>query len=150
MPLTWDELRTADPADFTVLTVPEIVQDRGDAWAWIDDMVGDVAPPEHKYRPEPLSACHRDLFSELHSIDAKNSVPTSQNPGISTRHRSIFLLTIAPRRSLRLRTRWTSASGGRHDDWSETRIFLNVSHRRPAGVSDRSSTSLSQHIDTIC
>ena len=43
MPVTWEELRVASPADFTVLTVPEIVQDRGDAWAGIDDAVGEVA-----------------------------------------------------------------------------------------------------------
>ncbi len=41
-PLTWDELRDADPVQYTVLTVPELVADRGDAWAGIDDAVGDV------------------------------------------------------------------------------------------------------------
>jgi DNA ligase D-like protein (predicted polymerase) len=41
-PLTWDELRDADPGQYTVLTVPELVADRGDAWAGIDDAVGDV------------------------------------------------------------------------------------------------------------
>ncbi|MBC9957678.1 non-homologous end-joining DNA ligase [Yimella sp. cx-51] len=33
MPLTWDVLRDADPADYTVRTAPEILAERGDAWA---------------------------------------------------------------------------------------------------------------------
>jgi bifunctional non-homologous end joining protein LigD len=44
MPLTWDELVSAAPADYTVLTVPEIVADRGDAWADVEAAVGDIAP----------------------------------------------------------------------------------------------------------
>jgi bifunctional non-homologous end joining protein LigD len=43
MPVTWEELTTVDPGDFTVLTVPDVLEDRGDAWAGIDDAVGDVA-----------------------------------------------------------------------------------------------------------
>ncbi|WP_235997132.1 ATP-dependent DNA ligase [Aestuariimicrobium ganziense] len=42
-PLTWDELREAEQAsDFTLRTVGEIVADRGDAWASLDEHVGDV------------------------------------------------------------------------------------------------------------
>ena len=44
MPVTWEELGTVSPSDFTVLTVPGIVADRGDAWAAIGDAVGDLAP----------------------------------------------------------------------------------------------------------
>ncbi len=43
MPVTWEELTTVDPGDFTVLTVPDVIEDRGDAWTGIDDAVGDVA-----------------------------------------------------------------------------------------------------------
>lgn len=43
MPVTWAELTTVTPGDFTVLTVPDVVEDRGDAWADIDGSVGDVA-----------------------------------------------------------------------------------------------------------
>ena len=43
MPVTWAELTTVAPGDFTVLTVPDVLEDRGDAWADIDDQVGDVA-----------------------------------------------------------------------------------------------------------
>lgn len=43
MPVTWTELSTVSPGDFTVLTVPDVLEDRGDAWAGIDDEVGDVA-----------------------------------------------------------------------------------------------------------
>ncbi|HET7762321.1 MAG TPA: ATP-dependent DNA ligase [Phycicoccus sp.] len=43
MPVTWTELATIAPGDFTVLTVPDVIEDRGDAWAGIDDAVGDVA-----------------------------------------------------------------------------------------------------------
>lgn len=44
MPVSWDELSTVAPADFTVLTVPEIVADRGDAWESMGESVGDIAP----------------------------------------------------------------------------------------------------------
>jgi DNA ligase D-like protein (predicted polymerase) len=42
MPVTWDELAAVAPGDFTVLTVPDVLEDRGDAWSGIDDAVGDV------------------------------------------------------------------------------------------------------------
>ena len=44
MPVSWDELTTVAPGDFTILTVPGIVADRGDAWADMGDAVGDVGP----------------------------------------------------------------------------------------------------------
>ncbi|KGN38929.1 ATP-dependent DNA ligase [Knoellia aerolata] len=44
MPVSWEELVTVAPGDFTVLTVPEIVADRGDAWEGMGDAVGDVLP----------------------------------------------------------------------------------------------------------
>ena len=44
MPVTWDELASVSPSDFTVLTVPGIVADRGDAWADMGESVGDIAP----------------------------------------------------------------------------------------------------------
>jgi DNA ligase D-like protein (predicted polymerase) len=53
MPVTWEEITTVDPTDFTVLTVPDVVEDRGDAWADIDDAVGDVAAA--------LDLWHRDV-----------------------------------------------------------------------------------------
>jgi bifunctional non-homologous end joining protein LigD len=40
MPLTWDELATCDPADYTLFTVPALVAERGDAHAAIDDHPG--------------------------------------------------------------------------------------------------------------
>ena len=43
MPVTWTELTTVSPGDFTILTVPDVLEDRGDAWADIDIEVGDVA-----------------------------------------------------------------------------------------------------------
>jgi DNA ligase D-like protein (predicted polymerase) len=43
MPVTWEALRDVEPTDFTVLTVPGILADGGDAWAGMDDAVGDVA-----------------------------------------------------------------------------------------------------------
>ncbi len=42
MPVTWDELSAVAPGDFTILTVPDVLEDRGDAWAEIDAAVGDV------------------------------------------------------------------------------------------------------------
>ncbi len=42
-PVSWEELRDVDPTRFTILTVPELVADRGDAWQGIDEAAGDVA-----------------------------------------------------------------------------------------------------------
>lgn len=41
-PLTWQELTDADPHDFTVRTVPDLLAQRDCPWASIDDSVGDV------------------------------------------------------------------------------------------------------------
>jgi bifunctional non-homologous end joining protein LigD len=41
-PLTWDEVRTARPDQFTVLTVPARFADKGDPHAGIDDAVGSL------------------------------------------------------------------------------------------------------------
>ncbi len=43
MPVTWAELDTIVPGDFTVLTVPDVLEDRDDAWAGIGLTVGDVS-----------------------------------------------------------------------------------------------------------
>ncbi|HLS41445.1 MAG TPA: ATP-dependent DNA ligase, partial [Ornithinicoccus sp.] len=43
-PLTWDEVPDADPADFTVATMPERYAKVGDLHAGIDDAVFDIAP----------------------------------------------------------------------------------------------------------
>lgn len=43
-PLTWDELTVADPAQYTVLTVPDLLQDRADPWADMDAHVGALGP----------------------------------------------------------------------------------------------------------
>jgi len=32
MPLTWEQLKTAYPTDFTIDTVPALLDERGDAW----------------------------------------------------------------------------------------------------------------------
>jgi bifunctional non-homologous end joining protein LigD len=42
-PVTWEELRTVDPRELTLRTVPQLVADRGDAWDGIEHAVGDVA-----------------------------------------------------------------------------------------------------------
>jgi DNA ligase D len=43
MPLRWEELADAQPADFTVRTVPGLVAERGDAWAGMGERPGDLA-----------------------------------------------------------------------------------------------------------
>jgi DNA ligase D-like protein (predicted polymerase) len=42
MPLGWDEIAVADPADFTLATVPSLLAARGDAAAGIDGAAGDL------------------------------------------------------------------------------------------------------------
>ncbi|CAN7458473.1 ATP-dependent DNA ligase [Knoellia sp. LjRoot47] len=44
MPVGWAELTSVTPSDFTVLTVPGILADRGDAWAEMGESVGDIGP----------------------------------------------------------------------------------------------------------
>src|SRR5678815_597207 len=43
MPLAWDDFWRADPAEFTLRTVPAIYRARGDAHAAIDDQAGSLA-----------------------------------------------------------------------------------------------------------
>jgi DNA ligase D-like protein (predicted polymerase) len=42
MPLSWEDLEKSDPAAFTLLTVPKIFAERGDAHAKIDDEHGSI------------------------------------------------------------------------------------------------------------
>lgn len=43
-PLTWDELADADPDDYTIATVPDLVARRGDPWAEMDLVVQSIEP----------------------------------------------------------------------------------------------------------
>jgi DNA ligase D len=42
-PLTWDELATANPDDYTIATVPDLVASRDDPWAEIDSVHQSIA-----------------------------------------------------------------------------------------------------------
>lgn len=43
MPLTWEDLADAEPDDYTMATVPDLVRDREDPWAAMDDAVQSIA-----------------------------------------------------------------------------------------------------------
>ncbi|MDH3706978.1 MAG: non-homologous end-joining DNA ligase [Acidimicrobiia bacterium] len=43
-PITWAEVPTVEPQDFTIDTVPGLVAERGDAWAGIKDHPQDLGP----------------------------------------------------------------------------------------------------------
>lgn len=43
MPVTWEELADAEPDDYTMATVPDLVRDREDPWAAMDDAVQSIA-----------------------------------------------------------------------------------------------------------
>jgi DNA ligase D-like protein (predicted polymerase) len=43
MPVRWEQLGEVAPGDFTVRTVPPLLAAAGDAWAGIDEAVGDVS-----------------------------------------------------------------------------------------------------------
>lgn len=43
MPLTWEDLADAEPDDYTMSTVPDLVRDREDPWAAMDDAVQSIA-----------------------------------------------------------------------------------------------------------
>ena len=42
MPVRWEDLDAVSPADFTVRTAPDVLAERGDAWAQMDEAVGDL------------------------------------------------------------------------------------------------------------
>ena len=44
-PLTWHELAGADPDDYTMATVPDLVASRDDPWADIDSPAQSIEPP---------------------------------------------------------------------------------------------------------
>jgi bifunctional non-homologous end joining protein LigD len=44
MPLSWVDLEVSDPAAFTMLTVPKMFAEHGDAHAKIDDEHGSIEP----------------------------------------------------------------------------------------------------------
>lgn len=44
MPLSWDELRNADPDDYTMNTVPDLLAGRDDPWADIDSVQQSLGP----------------------------------------------------------------------------------------------------------
>ena len=44
MPLAWDELRDADPDDYTITTAPAVVAGRDDPWADIDSIAQSIEP----------------------------------------------------------------------------------------------------------
>lgn len=44
MPLTWDELAGADPDDYTMATVPDLVRSRENPWGAMDSAVQSIAP----------------------------------------------------------------------------------------------------------
>ncbi|OOK72894.1 eukaryotic and archaeal DNA primase small subunit [Mycobacterium kansasii] len=43
-PLTWEELAGADPDDYTIATVPDLVAGREDPWAGMDDVAQSITP----------------------------------------------------------------------------------------------------------
>lgn len=43
-PVRWEDLADVDPRDLTVLTVPALLAQRGDAWAGMDEAAGDLRP----------------------------------------------------------------------------------------------------------
>jgi DNA ligase D len=52
MPLTWDELRYADPDDYTIATVPDLVAKRGDAMADLDAVAQSIEPLLEKVKAD--------------------------------------------------------------------------------------------------
>ena len=44
MPLTWQELASADPDDYTIATVPDLIATRDDPWADIDAIAHTIEP----------------------------------------------------------------------------------------------------------
>jgi DNA primase len=43
-PLSWDDLADAEPDDYTIATVPDLVQRREDPWAAMDGVAQSIAP----------------------------------------------------------------------------------------------------------
>ena len=43
-PLSWDELASAEPDDYTIASVPDLVKGREDPWAAMDDAAQSIVP----------------------------------------------------------------------------------------------------------
>ena len=43
-PLTWDELASAEPDEYTMATVADLVKGRDDPWAGMDSVAQSIAP----------------------------------------------------------------------------------------------------------
>jgi hypothetical protein len=44
MPLTWEELADAEPDDYTMATVPDLITRRDDPWAAMDHVYQSISP----------------------------------------------------------------------------------------------------------
>ena len=51
-PLGWDELADADPDDYTIATVPDLVAKRADPWADIDAVAHSIEPLLEMFRAD--------------------------------------------------------------------------------------------------
>jgi hypothetical protein len=67
-PLTWDELREADPDDYTIATVPKLVAGRDDPWADIDSAAQSLSRCCRWSRPTRnagLATCHPPNYPKM-------------------------------------------------------------------------------------
>nr|WP_235736294.1 hypothetical protein [Nocardioides alcanivorans] len=66
MPLTWEELAEVEgPARFNLFTVPELLAERPDAWAEIDDVAHSLAPLLELWDAHPVELNYPPDYPEM-------------------------------------------------------------------------------------
>jgi bifunctional non-homologous end joining protein LigD len=99
MPLAWDDFLVADPAAFTLRTVPAIFKAHGDAHAAIDDHPGDLTPLL-ELADRQKSEGQADAPWPPHFAKAEGEAPRvapsrARKPGAPSRKPKLPVITIA-------------------------------------------------------
>ncbi|HTL36338.1 MAG TPA: non-homologous end-joining DNA ligase [Kofleriaceae bacterium] len=103
MPLSWDDFVVADPAAFTLRTVPAIFKSRGDAHAAIDDHPGDITKlleladrqKSEGQADAPWPPHFAKADGEAPRVAPSRAKGSARKPGTSSRKPKLPVITIA-------------------------------------------------------
>ncbi|HUS32499.1 MAG TPA: hypothetical protein VMZ53_28555, partial [Kofleriaceae bacterium] len=99
MPLSWDDFVVANPADFTLRTVPAIFKARGDAHAAIDDHPGDITKllelADRQQAEGAADAPWPPHFAKGEGEAPRVAPSRARKPGAASRKPKLPVITIA-------------------------------------------------------